>query len=473
MARVNLSNKIKKFVNISITLVINIFLLLTLLLFNNCYKNGSFELENNNLNNVSNNFDETTDSNIVNIDNTDTANDTVIDTVIDTVTDITEPDSTIPDSTDNRNRNRDSDNNSGNTPDSNEDEPDSNPPINSDSYPNYTGGFSNSPSNLNTDEHCTDPELELTPISELGTNLYLNKFQGGLYPNGSNSPPANYHAEGVDIANAIVPLDSNGEYDSNGKVVVLSIGMSNATQEFCSKSGVEPCDDFTFTGQARKNNSINHDNVYLANGARGGATANDWSSPQAIYYGNIIGGTLEPNNLSNKQVQVIWAKLANVYHPDSQGDLDSVSPYANNLLKDMGDSVRAFKAKYPNLKMVFLSNRIYAGYASPTSKNPEPMAYEHNFAIKWLIEAQIKQATTGEVDPIAGDLSLNTTPWLGWSADLWANGKTPRQSDGLTWTCSNYAPDLLHPSIKGRYKVGALVLNHFLNSDYIKPWLLK
>src|SRR5881394_3850626 len=70
-----------------------------------------------------------------------------------------------------------------------------------------------------------------TPINDLGTGTYLGQYQGGLYPNGNNTVPAAHDAAGLQRAAAIVPRDLDGNPTSGGKYVLLSIGMSNTTQE--------------------------------------------------------------------------------------------------------------------------------------------------------------------------------------------------------------------------------------------------
>jgi len=70
------------------------------------------------------------------------------------------------------------------------------------------------------------------PADRSGSWVYQG-FEGGLYPQGSNQPPSTHLAAGLAFAQQIVPLDSAGNPDpANGKYVLLSIGMSNATQEF-------------------------------------------------------------------------------------------------------------------------------------------------------------------------------------------------------------------------------------------------
>src|SRR5690606_39515457 len=51
--------------------------------------------------------------------------------------------------------------------------------------------------------------------------------------------------------------------------------------------------------------------------------------------------------------------------------------------------LREAKRRYPNLRIVYLSSRTYAGYAV-RDLNPEPFAYESAFAVRGLIQEQIE-----------------------------------------------------------------------------------
>ncbi|HEY2251611.1 MAG TPA: hypothetical protein VGH74_11145, partial [Planctomycetaceae bacterium] len=108
------------------------------------------------------------------------------------------------------------------------------------------------------------------PLNDLGMGLYLNQFQGGLYPNGSNVVPATHAVVGLARAAAIEPLNTAGVPDPNGKLGLISIGYSNSTQEFCSQSGLGPCNPWTFMGQAATNSGVNHSTLAIVNGAMGG-----------------------------------------------------------------------------------------------------------------------------------------------------------------------------------------------------------
>src|SRR5882672_3085447 len=73
------------------------------------------------------------------------------------------------------------------------------------------------------------------PLSDLGAGTYKG-FTGGLYPAGTNSVPAAHAAAGLARAQGIAPLDTAGTPNAGGRIVLLSIGMSNTTQEFCAGS---------------------------------------------------------------------------------------------------------------------------------------------------------------------------------------------------------------------------------------------
>lgn len=314
---------------------------------------------------------------------------------------------------------------------------------------------------------CTQTSVGMVPLSELRTGFYLGQFQGGLYQNGLNFPPVVHAAEGRARALAVEPLDTSGNPSATGHYVLLSIGMSNTTQEFCSAGGGEPCDAWSFKGQATAHPALKTDGLVIVNGARGGQAISSWDAPTDANYDRVRDQDLAPRGLTEAQVQIVWIKQAN---PGPTNSLPAPNADAINVMSGLGNIVRSAKLRYPNLRMAFFSSRIYAGYAS-TGLNPEPYAYEGAFGVKWLIEAQIEQMTGGGIDATAGNLDYvnGTAPWLAWGPYLWADGLTPRE-DGMTWTCADMQTDGTHPAQSGEEKVGSMLLQFMLNSPYSRPW---
>jgi hypothetical protein len=354
-----------------------------------------------------------------------------------------------------------------------------------------TAAVGQSPENRNS------PKLfSATPLMDLGTQTYKG-FEGGLYPNGSDTIPAAQATAGAQIASTIQPLDTNGNPDPNGMVVFTSIGMSNASLEFGR---------FEVTAQADP--EVNKTTLAIVNGALAGITACYWVVPTgpppcSLHtenpYDQVLENVLTPAGLTEQQVQVVWIKQANGGPGATGCGADGHMP-CNSLCvatkvgcenttqtteavryeQQLGEIIRAAKVRWPNLKLAFVSSRIYAGYAT-ADINPEPYAYEYGFSTKWLIQAQITQMQSGTVDPIAGDLDYNdnTAPWVAWGPYLWADGPIPR-SDGLIWCdgqkrapCSgevDFQSDGTHPSDDGSAKVATMLLNFFLNSPYTQAW---
>ncbi len=287
-----------------------------------------------------------------------------------------------------------------------------------------------------------------TPLIDFGSATYRG-FQGGLYPNLSNKRPAAHNTAGVAIAQTIKPLNNSGAIDDvNGKIVWMSIGMSNTTQE--TQVFLSLLQTF-----ANKNPKLN-----LIDGAEGGKDIKQINNPAASYW-NTINNRLTNAGLSPEQVQVIWFKEAEAHPTDT-----SFATYPDGLKNKYKSVMQMLKTKFPNLKLCYLSNRIYAGYA--TSKlNPEPFAWYTGWTVKRLIE-----------DQISGDASLNysgsnpSVAWLSWGPYLWANGATPR-SDGLVWLPEDFQSDGTHPSASGRQKVAEMLLQFFSTDETTKSWFLK
>ncbi|MDQ6624983.1 MAG: PKD domain-containing protein [Verrucomicrobiota bacterium] len=140
------------------------------------------------------------------------------------------------------------------------------------------------------------------------------------------------------------------------------------------------------------------------------------------------------------------------------------------MQSDLEIIVRNLKAKFPNIKISYLSTRSRAYTNTVTDLNPEPFAYETGFAVKWAIEDQIKGADNLNFDPAKGVVAA---PLILWGPYIWADGLTAR-SDGFTWLCSDLESDFTHPSASGGVpKVADQLLAFFKTDPTATPWFLR
>jgi hypothetical protein len=271
-------------------------------------------------------------------------------------------------------------------------------------------------------------------LTDLLARTYYGNV-GGLYPGGINQPPSDHDSAAKARRNSIKPLDVNGDESPFGKYVLISIGMSNATQEWCSQSSGPPCGAWTFMGRAAADPTVNHYTLVIVNGAADGQDAPGWISPSSPDYDRIKVARLAPLGLSENQVQAAWVKLED---PKPTVSLPADSADANILLTNLGLVMRALRVRYPNLRLVFVSSRIYGGYAT-IDLNPEPYAYESGYSVKWLIESQINEMRGQPANPRAGtlDYTKKVAPLILWGPYIWADGPVPR-SDGLFWLRSEF-----------------------------------
>lgn len=290
--------------------------------------------------------------------------------------------------------------------------------------------------------------LGFVPLTDLMTGSYQGA-EGGLYPGGENMRPALHDKEGLAQSNRLQPLDKRGRLDPrSGKIVVLSLGMSNAMLEFQ-----------VFADQAAVDPEKNP-RVQVVNGAQGGQSADVINDPGAPYWARLQ-QILTASGVSPLQVQVLWIKEAH------KGPTGGFVPAAKALQADLVKILHIAQQQFPNARLAYFSSRIFAGHAVG-GLNPEPYAYESGFAVKWLIEQQLQGDPALNFDAARGPV---VAPWLSWGPYNWADGDLPR-SDGLTWIRSDFAADGTHPSAAGQSKVARALEDFFKTDATTRSWYL-
>jgi len=304
-------------------------------------------------------------------------------------------------------------------------------------------------------EICTMPFQSVAlPLTELGGNEYIRMdgkstgFSGGLYPDGSNNRPVQHEAAGLELSHQIQPLTKEGLRDDiNGRILLISIGMSNTATEFGA-----------FMRLAQQKAELNPQLVLL-NGALPNQIAERWANPDGIAW-QELDRRITGYGFTAQQVQVVWIKLTNT----GGGDFPQK---AEALQADLQAVVLHLKEKFPNLKLVFLSSRTRS-YTYWRGLSPEPLAYETGFAVKWLIEKQIAGDPALNFDPEKGEIKA---PFLSWGPYLWADGENPRK-DGFFWLGSDLTRDCTHPSPAGAEKVAQQLWEFFSSDSLSRGWFL-
>ncbi len=284
----------------------------------------------------------------------------------------------------------------------------------------------------------------LKPLTDMTAADSYEGEDGGLYGKGSNEPPDALKKSAETAIAQIKPLDAAGQPSDSGKIALVSISMSNATQEFSVFKTIADKD-------TRKS-----DKLTIVDCAQGGQTMAAWAQPEGRPWPEAM-NRLQRAEVSPQQVQVAWIKLANA------GPSGSKTEHLATLEADTLKVLHLLKERFPNLRIAYLGSRIYAGYAS-TGLNPEPYAYEGAFAVRHLIRQQI-----------SGDesLALTKSPLLLWGPYLWADGEKGRKLDDLKYTKDDFGPDGTHPSNSGREKVAKLLLEFFATNPLAKGWFVK
>jgi hypothetical protein len=296
--------------------------------------------------------------------------------------------------------------------------------------------------------HPARESTGLIPLPDLVTGMYKGQ-QGGLYPGGVNTPPAAHLKAGLAMARKIVPLDAEGHPSSDGKIVMISVGMSNTTMKYRA-----------FMKLASEQHDLNP-KLVLVDGAQGSQVAWITAKPGSPFW-EVVADRLKAAGVTAAQVQAGWLLQAN---PGPRAEFPTEM---KELQRNIIDTLHNMHDKFPNLKVTYLSSRTYAGYAT-SPLNPEPHAYENGFAVKWVIMDQLAGKPEMNYDAARGPV---VAPWVEWGPYLWADGVKGNKS-GLSYVREDYTEqDGTHPTPSGQAKVAARLLEFLKTDDTSKGWFM-
>ena len=272
--------------------------------------------------------------------------------------------------------------------------------------------------------------------------VYLGKYETGLYPGGTNEMPREHRLAGEKIASTIVPLDVNGKPDeNNGNIVALVMGHSNANMYFRA-----------FQGHLKTKADQLNPRFKLLNAAMGGRQLPEISTLSGKVWDKAA-ELLSAPGYSVMQVQVLF--FHTTYHGWKNLQNEKMRPFPELMLRmkaDLAKVLRRCVQIYPNLKIAYLTCdgfRHYTGF--------EPHVWHEAFGYKWLIESQIKDCPGTDFD--GTDRLL---PWLKWGPYIWDN----------SWDKS-YFTDGVHPADKSRAIFVEKYWDHLTNDSVAKKWMFK
>lgn len=299
-------------------------------------------------------------------------------------------------------------------------------------------------------KNCNNHTTGLIPITDLSGKTYRG-YVGGKYTSGNNRPTLQLN-RAISQAKKIEPLDTSGKIDKlKGKILFAAIGASNPATEFNQL--------ITFTDTFKSLNPM----LRLFNTCVGGTgiqKMNEFSDP----YWTQANKKLLDSGYSNKQVQVVWVEQENTQNADT-----AFPSAALSLMEDYRKLLSVIYLRFPNVKIVYLNQRAFAGYVDATpgviGKGLHfPRDYYNGWCIKWLIEKQLNDV------PGFRYSGIPEIPFIDWAASFWADGKNPR-SDGLSYDCNiDFGGDGLHLSAIGEKKAALILFNYFKTDSISKYW---
>ena len=293
-------------------------------------------------------------------------------------------------------------------------------------------------------QYCRDTATGFIPLADLGKGKFMG-FAGGKYPDGKNAIPLDHFLTGMQLSSEIKPLNKSGEPDENGKTGFMILGFSTAAMT--ARTFISIC----------KTEQINPEIEFVI-GAQGGRDINSMTDQYSDYWTNID-TALEEKNITAKQIQIIWISTGDIRSYQLQFPEQcyvQIEKY-NALLKNI-------RIYFPNTKLVFISDRPFAGYIGGENGGPvelaEPSAYYNSWTVKWVIENQIENKK---------DFTTEDIPFIDWGPLLWTDGEKGNQL-GYSWLCSDAGKGGIHPTSKGRMKEAALLYLFFTQHPYTKEF---
>lgn len=274
------------------------------------------------------------------------------------------------------------------------------------------------------------------PLDELGAGAYQG-FTGGLYADGTNTPPAAHRQALRERTALIQPLDAGGKPSPQGRIVVAGVGASVCRQIFAQleRTGAQT----PGIGKA----------VTFVNCAVGGADIHKIADDR---YWTKAEQALAARGVTAAQVQVVW------YQSDDLRDQrDDFPGRPQRLQAALVEQMRLIGRHFPNARLCYHSARHTTAFmpaGDGKAKHAEPRPWQAGWAVKWLVAAP----DNGKDAPLAT-----------WAGYFWTDGDKPR-ADGYRWTRDMTVADGIHLSEAGQQRVARELCDFWSRDAFAKAW---
>jgi len=173
-------------------------------------------------------------------------------------------------------------------------------------------------------------KLGFKPLNEMtAEEKYLGE-EGGLYGKGENVPPGGHRAAAEKETAQIIPRDGAGKPSKSGKIALISISMSNWTQEFSKFKQIADRDP------------DKSPLVTIVDCAQGGQTMARWADARANPW-SVAEERLTHAGVTPAQVQVAWIKIANA------GPTGELEQHGKQLQQDTVAVLQNARARYDDI----------------------------------------------------------------------------------------------------------------------------
>jgi hypothetical protein len=288
-----------------------------------------------------------------------------------------------------------------------------------------------------------DPK-QIKPLTEPGQYERDGKrHERGLYPGGKNEMPQAHRQAGERLAKTITPLAAGKPAPEKGEIVAVAIGHSNPRAYF---NAMQP-----FLKDKASKGEVNPRFV-LVNACAGGKLCQDWAAECKQ------SGQLKVPRPADVQVLFVLVTYHRANRQATQSKNPDVlsTPFEKKMLRmkeELKLILQTAAKTCPNLKLAYLGSDTWRGNAML-----EPEAYEEGFAVKWLIEDQLR----GDAE-LAFEGAQRKIPWLAWGGYIW-EADAPRD---------RFVADGVHPSDKGNAFVIDRWYGTLAKDSTTRPWLLQ